>query len=112
MKPEGSDLIKLIHGEGGDLTIPKPFQRDIFVFDTHLAGTSYVEGIEELEPFINSDDKLDFFREPDNPHYNRAIMIKNADGVKIGYVPRADNAIFPGLWMPANCFLAKSTIKK
>jgi len=67
------------------------------LFDTHVAGTSYVEGIEELEPHLYTDDKLDFFREPDNPHDKRAIVIKNADGVKIGYVPQSDNVIFSRL---------------
>ena len=43
------------------------------------------------------DDKLDFFREPDNPYDKQAIMIKNMDGVKIGYVPKADNVIFARL---------------
>ncbi|HAP32520.1 MAG TPA: hypothetical protein DCQ14_05650 [Firmicutes bacterium] len=51
-----------------------------------VAGTSYVEGILELEPHLQIDDKLDFFREPDNPHDAKAIVIKNVDGLKIGYV--------------------------
>jgi hypothetical protein len=97
VKSESGGLVSVIHGKGGDLAIPKPFERDIFLFDTHVAGTSYIEGIEELEPHINIDGKLDFFREPDNPHDNRAIVIKNADGVKIGYVPKADNVIFSRL---------------
>ncbi|HBQ86291.1 MAG TPA: restriction endonuclease, partial [Ruminococcaceae bacterium] len=84
IKSEGTGLVSLLHGKGGKMDIPKPFERDIFLFDTHIAGTSYIEGIEELEPHLNIDDKLDFFREPDNPHDNRAIAIKNADGVKIG----------------------------
>lgn len=112
MKPEGSDLNKIIHGKGEDLTIPKPFERDIFLFDTHLAVTSFVEGSEELEPFVNIDDKLDFFREPDNPHDVRAIMIKNADGVKIGYVPRADNAIFSRLIDAGKLLFGKITYKE
>jgi hypothetical protein len=94
IKSEGNCLVSLLHGKGGNLAIPKPFERDIFLFDTHVAGTSYIEGIEELEPHLNIDDKLEFFREPDNPHDNRAIVIKNADGVKIGYVPKMDNVIF------------------
>jgi hypothetical protein len=76
MKPEGSDMIKIIHSQAGELTIPKTFERDIFLFDTTVAGTSYVEGIEKLETFINIGHKLDFFREPDNPHDSRAIMTK------------------------------------
>ena len=46
---------------------------------------------------MNVYDKLDFFREPDNPYDKQAIMIKNMDGVKIGYEPKADNVIFASL---------------
>ena len=56
-----------------------------------------MEGIEELEPSLNTGDALDFFREPDNPYDKRAIVIRNKDGVKIGYVPKADNAVFSRL---------------
>ena len=56
-----------------------------------------MEGIEELEPHLSEGDKLDFFREPDNAYDKRAIVIKNGDGVKIGYVPRRDNIVFSRL---------------
>lgn len=91
------NFINLFHGNGSNLAVPKPFENDIFLFDTFVAGTTHIEGIHELEPFLKIGDKLDFFREPDNPYDKAAIMIKTQDGVKIGYVPRADNAIFARL---------------
>lgn len=97
IKPEGSGLISLLHGTNGELVIPKPFEKDIFLFDTYVAGTTHIEGIEELEQYLNVEDKLDFFREPDNQYDNRAIVIKTLDGVKIGYVPKQDNVIFARL---------------
>lgn len=112
IKSEGGGIVSLLHGKGGDLTIPKPFERDIFLFDTHVAGTSYIEGIEDLEPHLNIDDKLDFFREPDNPHDKRAIVIKNADGVKIGYVPKADNVIFSRLMDAGELLFGRITSKE
>ncbi|MDR1141191.1 MAG: HIRAN domain-containing protein [Planctomycetaceae bacterium] len=108
---EGSRLVSLFHSKSGNLTIPKPFEQEIFLFDTHVAGTSYVEGIEELEPHLNIDDKLDFFREPDNPDDAKAIVIKNADGIKIGYVPKADNVVFSRL-MDAGKLLFARIAKK
>ena len=96
-KTEGGDLIGLIHGKGGGLIIPQPFERDIFLFNTHVAGTTHIPAIANLEPHLNTGDKLDFFREPDNAHDPKAIVIKTADGVKIGYVPQADNVIFSRL---------------
>lgn len=95
-KDDNTGLMGLLHGKGG-LTIPKPFEHDIFLFDSHVAGTSFIEGIEELEPHLKIDDRLDFFREPDNPHDAKAIVIKNADGIKVGYIPREDNVIFSRL---------------
>lgn len=94
---ETGGLMSLLHNQNGELAVPKPFEKDIFLFDTHIAGTSYIDGIEELEVHLNEDDKLDFFREPDNKYDKRAIVIKTIDGVKIGYVPRYDNAILSRL---------------
>jgi hypothetical protein len=71
-----------------------------------------IEGIEELEPYLNADDRLEFFREPDNPHDHKAIVIKNANGVKIGYVPSADNVIFSRLMDAGKLLFARITSKK
>ena len=112
IKSESGGLVSLLHGKDGSITIPKPFEHDIFLFDTYVAGTSHVEGIKDLEPRLNIDDKLEFFREPDNPHDAKAIVIKNADGVKIGYVPKADNAIFSRLMDAGKLLFARIASKK
>lgn len=90
-------LVGLLHENGGDLVIPKPFEKDIFLFDTYIAGTSHITGIEELEPLLKLKDKLDFFREPNNHYDKEAIVIKTTNGIKIGYVPKQDNVIFARL---------------
>lgn len=97
VKTGDSGLVSLFHDKNGELLIPKPFEKDIFLFDTYVAGTTHVVGIEELEPYLNIDDKLDFFREPDNQYDEQAIVIKIISGVKIGYVPKQDNVIFARL---------------
>ena len=66
VKTDGGSLASLLHGKGGGLTIPKPYERDIFLFDTFIAGTTHIEGIEELAQYLNVNDKLDFYREPHN----------------------------------------------
>ncbi len=111
-KNEGGSLVSLIHGKGGKLIVPKPFERDIFLFETYIAGTNYVEGIMDLEPHLNIDDKLEFIREPDNPHDNKAIVIRNTDGVKIGYVPKADNIIFARLMDAGKLLFGRIVSKK
>jgi hypothetical protein len=112
LKGEDGGIVSLLHGKNGGLAVSKPFERDIFLFDTYVAGTSHVEGIEEIEPYLNIDDKLDFFREPDNPYDAKAIVIKNAAGIKIGYVPRADNIIFARLMDAGKLLFARITEKE
>lgn len=96
IKADGG-LVDILHRAGGEIEMPKPFERDIYLFETHVAGTTFIEGIEELEPYLREGDRLTFLREPDNPHDPQAIKIENTDGVRIGYVPRQDNAIFARL---------------
>lgn len=112
VKTESNGLIGLMHGKDGGLSIPKPFERDIFLFDTYVAGTTHIEGIEELEPHLNTDDRLEFFREPDNQYDKQAIVIKTADGVKIGYVPQNDNVIFAHLMDAGKLLFGKITSKE
>lgn len=58
------------------------------------------------------DDKLDFFREPDNSYDKQAIVIKNVDGVKIGYVPKQDNVIFSRLMDAGKLLFGRITSKE
>lgn len=111
-KEEKSGLVSLLHGKNGEVSMPKPFERDIFLFDTYVAGTSHVEGIEELEPQLQIGDRLAFFREPENPYDAQAIVIKTTDGVKIGYVPRQDNVIFARLMDAGKLLFGKITEKE
>ena len=111
VKTDNGGLVNLLHG-GGSVEIPKPFEKDIFLFGTHVAGTTHIVGIDELEHHLNIDDKLDFFREPNNPYDPKAIAIKNDDGVKIGYVPQADNVIFARLMDAGKLLFGKITNKE
>jgi hypothetical protein len=65
----------------------------------------------EMEPHLKTGDKLNFFREPDNPYDKKAIVIKNIDGVKIGYVPKTDNVIFSRLMDAGKLLFGRITSK-
>ena len=54
VKTGGSGLVGLLHGKNGEISIPKPFEKDIFLFDTYVAGTTHIEGIEELDDYFTS----------------------------------------------------------
>lgn len=112
IKSNESGLVGLLHGKGNGLSIPKPFEKDIYLFDSHVAGTTFIAGIEELEPHLNIDDRLDFFREPDNKYDPKAIVIKTKDGVKIGYVPKEDNIIFSRLMDAGKLLFGRITNKE
>ena len=112
VKTGGSGLVGLLDGKNGEISIPKPFEKDIFLFDTYVAGTTHIEGIEELELHLNVDDRLAFFREPDNRYDKQAIVIKTVDGVKIGYVPKQDNVIFARLMDAGKLLFGKITSKE
>lgn len=107
---EKSELLSLLHG--GGLTLPQPFVRDIFLFDSFVAGTSHIEGIDELEPHIQTDDRLTFLREPENLHDKMAIAVLNGDGIKIGYVPRKDNPVFARLMDAGKLLFGKVSAKE
>ena len=96
-KSKSSTLLEILHRDPTALTMPQPYERDIFLFETHIAGTTHIEGMEELEPHLHIDERLSFFREPDNAYDSQAIVIKTEHGVKIGYVPQRDNVIFARL---------------
>lgn len=93
----GNGLLSVIHSKDTKLSLKQPFSRDIFLFETHIAGTTHIDDIEMIAPQLNEDDRLNFFREPDNTYDKNAIVIKNNQGKKIGYVPKADNIIFSRL---------------
>ena len=61
IKTGGKDIVSLIHGKNGELVMPKPFEREIFLFDTYVAGTTHVTGIEDLAPHLAAGDRLGVF---------------------------------------------------
>ncbi len=82
----------------GNIELGKPFQREIFLIDTHVAGTTYVEDIDVIggENIVKGT-KLNFFREKDNKYDELAIIIKDEKGNKIGYVPKDKNEVLARL---------------
>ncbi len=95
LSPFGSNSLGVF--QGGKNGLSQPFGRTIFLFETRVAGTSYVENIAEIEPSLKVDDVLTFVREPQNERDELAILIRDAQKRKLGYVPRRDNPVFARL---------------
>ena len=106
---------------GDDLTLIKntkdidkyrPYLKKIFLFSTHIAGTSYVENMASLEPSILLGSEVNFFREPQNTFDNKAIVIKNQLNDKIGYVPKVKNDIISKLMDAGKIIFGEVTKKE
>jgi hypothetical protein len=96
IKSEDGGLISIIGGKGC-LELGKPFSKEIFLIDTHIAGTTYVDNIDQISDNLVKGTRLNFFREPDNKYDKLAIVIKDDEGNKVGYVPRKNNEIIARL---------------
>ncbi len=87
-------LVSVTAEQGLD-TIIKPLVKEIHLFDTYVAGTSYLKDKSVLDE-IKTGDKLTLRRE-DNKFDSKAILVLTGDGRKLGYVPEKDNVVFSRL---------------
>ena len=92
-KPEQAGLLSLLRQDTVLPDVSDPYSREILLIETQVAGTTHVLGIEEVAPFLTEGETLTLKRVPDNPSDPWAIKVFNADGFKLGYVPRGDNLI-------------------
>ena len=82
--------------EGGGLSEAiKPLSREIYLFDTYVAGVSHLQDKSVLDE-IKVNDQL-ILRREDNKFDDKAIMLMTKGGKKLGYVPEKDNVIFSRL---------------
>lgn len=94
---EKKSLIELFHQSSGGNMVVVPFARDIFLFETYVAGPMYNEDIHESTANLQQGTRLILLREPENVHDDLAIVIHTLAGKKIGYVPRKNNPVFARL---------------
>ncbi len=108
-----SEIVNFLQNSDDDYDFPMPFERDIFLYGTEIAGTRHIDGMPELFEAINEGDFLAFVREPENPYDEYAIRIETINehlvdsfptagiipdtGNKLGYMPRSHNKIFARL---------------
>jgi hypothetical protein len=100
-----SGVVSLFHGTGG-LDVPMPFERDILVLESYIAGTMHVEGIDEIVKTLKIGEELDLFRQPDNEKDDKAILVKTKAGVKLGYIKRVQNEVMARLMDAGKSFRA------
>ena len=96
VKIDKNNIVALLHKNDG-LSLPRPFAKEIYLIDTEIAGTTHVYNIKDLDTDLVIGKKLNFFREPNNQYDKKAIVVKDDNGNKIGYIPRAKNEILSRL---------------
>lgn len=82
---------------GSGIELGKPFSKEIFLVGAHIAGTTHIKEIETISENLVVGTKLDFYREPQNLYDNLAIVVKDEEGNKVGYIPRDKNEIIARL---------------
>ena len=109
LKQAEEELVAALHADGAELTLPLPFERDIFLLGTDVVGTNYVKNIAALYETLQEGERVRLVREPENPYDEYAIRIDALPeegeisqdaldlGLKLGYIPRDRNKIFARL---------------
>ena len=106
--PVSPGLLALI--SGGE-NLPKPFVHEIFLLEIVVAGTTFCENIQAIEPNIFPEKVLTLKREPDNPHDEFAIAVYHETD-KIGYIPADMNLVCSRLMDAGKMFFCRLVSKK
>lgn len=99
-----NDLIEAIEDKSVS-DIIKPLVNEIHLFDTFIAGTTHLEDQSVLDE-VAEGDKLSLRRE-ENKFDDKAILVLNQGGSKLGYIPEKDNLIFSRLMDAGKLLIAK-----
>jgi hypothetical protein len=101
------DITKVAHHKLLDKSNIDPFGKEIYLYDTHIAGTSYIDNIKEITDNLKIEDKLNLFLEVDNEYDDYAIIVKTIDNNKIGYIPKKNNIVFARLMHAGKLLFAR-----
>ena len=74
-------------------SLQSPFSRDIFLMNTMINGAMYMDEIHKRAAELHEGDRVQLILEPKNKFDEKAILVKNEKGDKLGYVPRVKNEV-------------------
>ena len=89
-----SDLSALLHGSD---EMPSPFSKEIYIGRQSIVGMRFQGGAMELINDLKPGDRISFLREPNNEYDAQAVMAVDAQGRKLGYIPRRENLVMSAL---------------
>ena len=103
--------LTILTQNGGLDNVLKPLTREIKLFDSYVAGTSYIKDSTVFDE-LSEGDKL-ILRREENKFDDKAIVILTENEKKLGYVPEKDNVVFSRLMDAGKLLTARITkIKK
>ena len=97
-------LMSILHDANGQDIIP--FNREIFVINVYVAGTSYCKNIDQILDQISDTTHLTMLRQPDNEVDQYAIGIYY-NHTQLGWVPMKDNLVIARLMDAGKLFNCK-----
>lgn len=98
------ELLAMI-GTGGVEAIAS-LTREIYLLDIVVAGTSYCEQIDEIEPQLQPQTVMKMIRHPKNEHDELAIGIY-LNTVRVGWVPMEHNEVISRLMDAGKAFFCR-----
>ncbi len=98
-------MVALLSQEAGLSEAIKPLSREIFLFDSYIAGTTHIED-ESILGEIKEGTKV-IMRREDNRFDDNAILILDEKQRKLGYVPEKDNVVFARLMDAGKLLIGK-----
>ena len=99
------NMVALLSQEAGLSEAIKPLSREIFLFDSYIAGTTHIED-ESVLSEIKEGTKV-IMRREDNRFDDNAILILDEKQRKLGYVPEKDNVVFARLMDAGKLLIGK-----
>ena len=87
--------------------ILKPLVREIYLFNSYVAGTTHLEDQSVLGEIKEEDDLL--LQREDNRFDQNAILVLTNERRKLGYIPKKDNVVFARLMDAGKMLKAKIT---
>lgn len=101
------ELLAMVGSQANANTL-LPFSREIFLLDIVVAGTSFCEEIDNIEPKLIPETVLKMRRDPKNEYDEQAIAIY-FESVRIGWVPQEMNEIISRLMDAGKAFFCRVT---
>lgn len=89
------DGVVVLAAEKGLADMIKPLKKEIYLFDTYIAGTSYLKDTTVLQEAAVGDALV--LQREENKFDEKAILVLNEKQQKLGYVPEKDNVVFSRL---------------